>query len=39
VLTSSRDLSDFGSLVRTCGARGFVPKGDLSAARLSTLLG
>lgn len=38
VLTSSRDLSDFGSLVNTCGARGFVPKGELSADRLSTLL-
>jgi DNA-binding NarL/FixJ family response regulator len=38
VLTSSRDLSDFGSLVRTCGARGFVPKAELSGATLSTLL-
>jgi DNA-binding NarL/FixJ family response regulator len=38
VLTSSRDLSDFGSLVATCGARGFVPKAELSADRLSTLL-
>jgi len=38
VLTSSRDLSDFGSLVTTCGARGFVPKAELSADRLSTLL-
>jgi DNA-binding NarL/FixJ family response regulator len=38
VLTSSRDLSDFGSLVKTCGARGFVPKAELSADRLSTLL-
>jgi DNA-binding NarL/FixJ family response regulator len=38
VLTSSRDLSDFGSLVSTCGARGFVPKAELSAARLSSLL-
>jgi DNA-binding NarL/FixJ family response regulator len=38
VLTSSRDISDFGSLVRTCGARGFVPKAELSAAALSTLL-
>jgi DNA-binding NarL/FixJ family response regulator len=38
VLTSSRDMSDFGSLVKTCGARGFVPKGELSADRLSTLL-
>lgn len=38
VLTSSRDLSDFGSLVATCGARGFVPKGELSAETLSALL-
>lgn len=38
VLTSSRDLSDFGSLVSTCGARGFVPKAELSAATLSSLL-
>jgi DNA-binding NarL/FixJ family response regulator len=38
VLTSSRDISDFGSLVRTCGARGFVPKAELSGATLSTLL-
>jgi DNA-binding NarL/FixJ family response regulator len=38
VLTSSRDMSDFGSLILTCGARGFVPKGELSADRLSTLL-
>jgi DNA-binding NarL/FixJ family response regulator len=39
VLTSSRDLSDFGSVVQTCGARGFVPKGELSAEALSALLG
>ena len=38
VLTSSRDLSDFGSLVTTCGARGFVPKAELSADRLTALL-
>jgi DNA-binding NarL/FixJ family response regulator len=38
VLTSSRDLSDFGSLVATCGARGFVPKAELSGATLSSLL-
>jgi DNA-binding NarL/FixJ family response regulator len=38
VLTSSRDLSDFGSLVATCGARGFVPKAELSGATLSALL-
>jgi DNA-binding NarL/FixJ family response regulator len=38
VLTSSRDLSDFGSLVSQSGARGFVPKAELSAATLSALL-
>ena len=38
VLTSSRDLSDFGSLVAQSGARGFVPKAELSAATLSALL-
>jgi DNA-binding NarL/FixJ family response regulator len=38
VLTSSRDLSDFGSLVSQCGARGFVPKAELSAETLSALL-
>lgn len=30
VLTSSRDGSDFGPLVERSGARGFVPKSDLS---------
>ncbi len=38
VLTSSRDLSDFGSLVTQSGARGFVPKAELSADTLSALL-
>ena len=38
VLTSSRDLSDFGTLVTECGARGFVPKAELSADTLSALL-
>ena len=38
VLTSSRDPSDFGSLVVQCGARGFVPKAELSAETLSALL-
>jgi DNA-binding NarL/FixJ family response regulator len=38
VLTSSRDISDFGSLVSDCGARGFVPKAELSADTLSALL-
>lgn len=39
VLTSSRDASDFGPLVKTSGARGFVPKDELSAARIVELLG
>ena len=38
VLTSSRDAADFGSLVATSGARGFVSKADLSPAALETLL-
>ena len=38
VLTSSRDASEFGGLVRTCGARGFIPKAELSGKRLSALL-
>ena len=38
VLISSRDGADFGSLVETSGARGFVSKADLSAAALEALL-
>jgi DNA-binding NarL/FixJ family response regulator len=38
VLTSSRDASDFGPLVAECGARGFVPKAELSGAALSAVL-
>ena len=38
VLTSSRDGSDFGPLVAYSGARGFVPKAELSAAALADLL-
>jgi DNA-binding NarL/FixJ family response regulator len=38
VLTSSRDASDFGSLVEESGARGFVPKAELSGDRLQELL-
>ena len=38
VLTSSRDLSDFGDLVETSCARGFVPKGELSGEAISALL-
>ena len=35
VLVSSRDGSDFGPLVHESGACGFIPKGELSGARLS----
>jgi DNA-binding NarL/FixJ family response regulator len=38
VLTSSRDASDFGALVERSGARGFLPKAELSGAALSALL-
>ncbi len=38
VLTSSRDAADFGPLVVRSGARGFVPKAELSGAALATLL-
>jgi two-component system response regulator EvgA len=39
VLTSSRDGSDFGPLVSQSGARGFIPKGELSGAALKAVLG
>ena len=39
VLTSSRDGADFGPLVAASGARGFVPKGELSGAALHALVG
>ncbi|MBD0290594.1 MAG: response regulator transcription factor [Thermoleophilia bacterium] len=38
VLTSSRDASDFGPLVAESGARGFVPKGELSGGALARLI-
>lgn len=38
VLTSSRDGSDFGHLVPDSGARGFVPKAELSGEALTALL-
>jgi hypothetical protein len=37
-MTSSRDSSDFGPLVNTCGAGGFVPKAELSGERVQELL-
>jgi DNA-binding NarL/FixJ family response regulator len=39
VLVSSRDSSDFGRLVTESGARGFIPKDELSGARITALLG
>lgn len=39
VLTSSRDASDFGPLVAQSGAKGFVPKAELSGGALATLIG
>jgi DNA-binding NarL/FixJ family response regulator len=38
ILVSSRDSSDFGPLVTRSGARGFVPKAELSGDRLQELL-
>lgn len=38
VMTSSRDGREFGPLVGKSGASGFVPKGELSAARINALL-
>jgi len=38
VLVSSRDWSDFGPLVEASGARGFVPKSELSGAAISALI-
>jgi DNA-binding NarL/FixJ family response regulator len=38
VLTSSRDAAEFGGLVARSGARGFIPKSQLSGKRLAALL-
>ena len=38
VLVSSRDCCDYGTLVEESGASGFVPKGELSGARIAALL-
>ena len=38
VLTSSRDICDYGECVGSCGARGFIPKGELSGAALAGVL-
>ena|SRR5436189_5404383 len=38
VLTSSRDGAEFGPLVASSGARGFIPKAELSGERIAELL-
>jgi DNA-binding NarL/FixJ family response regulator len=38
VLVSSRDCCDYGTLVEESGASGFVPKGELTGARIVALL-
>lgn len=38
VLVSSRDATDYGSLIAASGARGFVPKAELSGAAILSLL-
>jgi DNA-binding NarL/FixJ family response regulator len=38
VLVSSRDARDFGPLVESSGASGFVPKNELSGAAVAALL-
>jgi DNA-binding NarL/FixJ family response regulator len=39
VLVSSRDASDYGDLIAASGARGFVPKAELSGEAVAGLLG
>jgi DNA-binding NarL/FixJ family response regulator len=39
VLTSTHDLNEFGDAVERCGARGFVPKAELTAETLAEVLG
>ena len=38
VLVSSRDAADYGGLIGACGARGFVPKSELSGAAVRALI-
>jgi len=39
VLTSSREEGDYGARIAESGARGFVPKGELSGAAIDQLIG
>jgi DNA-binding NarL/FixJ family response regulator len=38
VLVSSRDASDYGELIPNSGARGFIPKAELSGASIRALI-
>ena len=38
VLISSRDAEEYGTRIDKCGARGFIPKSELSAAAFAALL-
>jgi len=38
VLVSSRDAADYGGQIAECGARGFVPKSELSGTAVRALL-
>lgn len=38
VLVSSRDAEDYGPLIESSGARGFVPKADLSGEAVAALI-
>ena len=38
VLTSSHDGGDFGEAIASCGARGFVPKGEVSGETVGALI-
>jgi len=38
VLVSSRDAADYGRKIGSCGARGFIPKAELTVARFAELV-
>ncbi len=38
ILISSREVEEWGAIVTDCGARGFIPKGKLSASAMEELL-
>lgn len=38
ILVSSRDGSDFGDLIERCGARGFIPKAELTGEAVAAFV-